>query len=59
MNRQQAADAAGNAGIYIRVAGNNSLDPAVTVIKQSVAAGAEVPRGCTVELTFTDNSASD
>ena len=59
MNRQQAADAAGNAGIYIRVSGNNSLDPAVTVIKQSVAAGAEVPRGCTVELTFTDNSASD
>ena len=59
MNRQQAADAAGNAGIYIRVAGNNSLEPAVTVIKQSVAAGAEVPKGCTVELTFTDNSASD
>ena len=59
MNRQQAADAAGNAGIYIRVSGNNSLDPAVTVIKQSVAAGTEVSRGCTVELTFTDNSASD
>ena len=59
MNRQQAADAADRAGVYILVAGSNEEDPAVTVVKQSVAAGTAVARGSTVELTFTDNSASD
>ena len=59
MNRRQAADAADRAGVYILVAGSNEEDPAVTVVKQSVAAGTAVARGSTVELTFTDNSASD
>ena len=59
MNRQQATDAADRAGVYILVAGSNEEDPAVTVVKQSVAAGTAVARGSTVELTFTDNSASD
>ena len=59
MNRQQAADAAGLAGVYILVAGSPEASPAVTVIKQSIAAGTSVDRGSTIELTFTDNSASD
>jgi stage V sporulation protein D (sporulation-specific penicillin-binding protein) len=59
MNRQQAADAAAQAGICVLVAGNDSLDPKVTVVKQSVAAGTAIARGGTIELTFTDNSASD
>ena len=59
MNRQQAADLAASAGLYILVAGNSQIDPAVTVAKQSLAAGAAVARGSTIELTFTDNSASD
>ena len=59
MQRQQAADAAASAGLFLLVAGNDSLDPAVTVIKQSVAAGSSVARGSTIELTFADNSASD
>ena len=59
MNRQQAADAAASAGLYVLVAGTNDMDPAVTVVKQSVAPGDSVLRGSTIELTFTDNSASD
>ena len=59
MNRQQAADAAAMAGLYVLVAGNDSLEPSVTAIKQSVAAGDMITRGSTIELTFTDNSASD
>jgi stage V sporulation protein D (sporulation-specific penicillin-binding protein) len=59
MNRQQAADAAAMAGLYVLVAGNDSLEPSVTAIKQSVAAGYMITRGSTIELTFTDNSASD
>ena len=59
MNRQQAADLAASAGLYILVAGNSQIDPAVTVAKQSLAAGTTVARGSTIELTFTDNSASD
>jgi stage V sporulation protein D (sporulation-specific penicillin-binding protein) len=59
MNRQQAADAAGMAGLYILVAGSNETNPAVRVVKQSIAAGTSVDRGSTIELTFTDNSASD
>ena len=59
MNRQQAADLAASAGLYILVAGNSQIDPAVTVAKQSLAAGTAVARGSTIELTFTDNSASD
>ena len=59
MNRQQASDAAGSLGLYILAQGNADADPAVTAIKQSVASGTMVPRGTTIELTFTDNRASD
>ena len=59
MNRQRASDAAGAAGLYVLVSGNDGIDPAITVTKQSVASGTTVSRGTTIELTFTDNSASD
>jgi len=59
MNRQQASDAAGTLGIYILVAGNDGIDPAVTVVKQSISAGTAVEKGTVVELTFTDTRASD
>ena len=59
MNRQQAADAAANAGLYILVTGNTDLSPNVTVTAQSVAAATTVPRGTTITLEFTDTSARD
>ena len=59
MNRQQASDAAGLQGLYILVAGNDSLDPAITVVKQSISAGTAVEKGTVIELTFTDTRASD
>ena len=59
MNRQQASDAAGLLGIYILVAGNDEVDPAVTVVKQSISAGTAVDKGTVIELTFTDTRASD
>lgn len=59
MNRQQATDAAGTLGLYILVSGNTEANAAVTVAVQSIPAGTEVPRGTTIELTFTDTRASD
>ena len=59
MNRQQANDAAGKAGLYLLVLGNDGTDPAVTVTRQSIEAGSAVSRGATIELTFTDKRASD
>ena len=59
MQRQQASDAAGAAGVYILVAGNTDIDPAVTVTAQSIPAGTLVDAGTMVRLEFTDTSASD
>ena len=59
MNRQQASDAAGTLGLYILVSGNTSLEPGVTVVGQSVAAGTEVPIGTTIKLEFIDTKAAD
>ena len=59
MDRQRATDAAAAAGLYILVSGSKETAPVVTVVKQSIAAGTIVVRGSTIELTFTDNSASD
>ena len=59
MNRQQASDAAGAAGIYILVAGNLSTQPNVTVTAQSVPPGTQVSVGTTVRLEFTDTAAAD
>ena len=59
MNRSQAQEAAGKAGIYILVSGNTSLDPNVVVTAQSEEKGRKVKTGSTVKLTFTDTQARD
>ena len=59
MNRQKASDAAGKLGIYILVTGNDRVSPTVTVTAQDIPAGAQVPLGTTIKLTFTDNKAAD
>ena len=59
MNRQQAADAAAELGLYILVAGNTSLDASVKVASQSVAAGTDVSIGTMVRLEFIDTKAAD
>lgn len=58
MNRQQAADAAGAAGLYILVKGNDALESYVIVTAQSVPKNTEVDEGTTIELTFTDTRTS-
>ena len=59
MNRQQASDTAGVSGLYIRVKGNLSVTPQVTVTAQSVPKDTQVPRGTAIELEFTDTQATD
>jgi len=59
MHRQQANDTAGKEGLYILVAGNDRVDPSVTVTAQSPPAGTQVPAGTTVRLEFADTKASD
>ena len=59
MNRQQAAEAAGALGLYILVAGNAEISPAVTVAVQSIEKDTLVPQGTTITLTFTDTTARD
>ena len=54
MNRQQAADAAGAAGLYILVKGNTAVEPYVTVTAQSVPKDTSVTVGTTIQLEFTD-----
>jgi stage V sporulation protein D (sporulation-specific penicillin-binding protein) len=59
MNRQQASDAAGMAGLSILVRGNHSLHPQVVVTVQSEPKNTEVAVGSVIELEFTDIEASD
>ncbi len=59
MNRQQASDAAGAAGLYILVKGNQSLDKNVVVTAQSEIKETQVPVGTTIELEFTDTGVTD
>ena len=59
MNRQQAADAAAELGLYIMVEGNTSLKSTVKASSQDVAPGTEVPRGTTVKIEFIDTKAAD
>ena len=59
MTRQQASDAAGMMGLYIRVKGNTEISPNVTVAYQSVSPKTKITVGSTVELTFTDTKAAD
>ena len=59
MNRQQASDAAGMAGLNILVTGNNSTEPHVIVTAQSHPKDTQVPEGTTIRLEFTDTKAAD
>ena len=59
MNRQQAGDAAGKAGLRISVTGNSETAPQVVVTAQTPAAGEQVPWGTEVILQFTDTQARD
>ena len=59
MNRQQASDAAGAAGLYILVAGNGGISPQVVVTAQNYEMNTQVPAGTTIILTFTDITARD
>ena len=59
MNRQQAADAAGALGLYVLVAGNQSLDTSVTVTAQSYPKDTQVEIGTTIRLEFADTKAAD
>jgi len=59
MHRQQAADAAGKAGLYILVSGNTEISPQVTVVAQDIAPGTQVTVGTTIKLKFLDTQAAD
>jgi stage V sporulation protein D (sporulation-specific penicillin-binding protein) len=59
MNRQQATDAAGKAGLYVLVSGNTEISPRVTVAAQDIAPGTEVTVGTTIKLKFIDTQAAD
>ncbi len=59
MNRQQAADAAAQLGLYILVAGNTDLSPNITVTAQGFAPGDTVTIGTTIRLEFADTKAAD
>ena len=59
MHRQQAADAAGKAGLYILVSGNTEISPKVTVVAQDIAPGTMVTAGTTIKLKFIDTQAAD
>ncbi len=59
MNRQQAAQAAGERGLYLLVTGNTDVSPKVTVTAQSIPMDTQVPVGTTITLEFTDTTARD
>lgn len=56
MNRQQAAEAAGKAGLFLIPQGNLEISPGVTVIAQNIEPEKPVPSGTTVTLEFTDKT---
>ena len=59
LNRAQAAEAAGQLGLYILVTGNTEIAPNVTVTAQSVPPGTVLDSGSTITLEFTDTSVRD
>ena len=59
MHRQQAAQAAGELGLYLLVRGNTDLSPQVTVSSQDIPKDTRIPMGSTVTLDFTDSLARD
>ena len=58
MHRQQAADAAANAGLTLRIEGNTDLLPTVTVAEQSVPPDTPVSPGTVIILKFMDTKAA-
>ena len=58
MHRQQAADAAANAGLTLRIEGNTDLLPTVTVAEQSVPPATPVSPGTVIILKFMDTKAA-
>ena len=59
MHRQQAAQAAGEQGLYLLITGNTDISPKVTVTHQDVPKQTQVPVGTTITLEFTDTTARD
>ncbi len=59
MNRQQASDAALSLGLYILVAGNSEISTDVVVTSQSEPPEAQVPKGTTITLEFTNTKIRD
>ena len=59
MNRQQAAHAAGELGLFILVTGNDEISIRVVATRQSIPAGETVDAGTTIQLEFTDTGARD
>ena len=59
MHRQQAAQAAGEQGLYLLVTGNKEISPKVVVIAQSIPQNTRVPVGTAITLEFTDMTARD
>lgn len=59
MNRQQAADAAGEAGLTVVVTGNPEISLEVVVTAQSASPGENVPAGTAITLQFADIHARD
>ena len=59
LTRQQAADTAGQLGLYILSKGNTGLENTVTVTAQSLDKDTRVPMGTTITLEFTDTQVRD
>ena len=59
MHRQQAAQAAGELGLYLLVSGNTDISPRITVTAQSIPKDTQVPVGTTITLEFTDKLVRD
>ena len=59
MNRQQAAAAAAEAGLYMLVTGSSEISGNVVVTLQDIPAGTQVHAGTTIQLQFTDTGARD
>ena len=59
MNRQQAAQTAGERGLYLQITGNREISPGVIVTAQDIPKDTQVPVGTTITLEFTDRKARD
>lgn len=59
MDRIKACQEAGKLGLYVLIAGNDSLRTDVVVTGQSVPADTQVAVGTTIRLTFADMNAVD